>query len=169
MGPSVRFVSGIAWNVTDNQLSWGQISETVHYWINNKLGGHAMKGETIVPNDRRAIYDVNKYSAAIRSGDLLFCSGHVGCHMDGTPEPDLAKQIDLAFQNLIGTLGEAGCTLDDVIDVTTFHTDPEAQFDTIMEVRDRYVKGPDYPNWTAVGVTWLNGFDFEMKVIARIK
>jgi enamine deaminase RidA (YjgF/YER057c/UK114 family) len=89
--------------------------------------------------------------------------------MDGTPEPDLAKQIDLAFQNLIGTLGEAGCTLDDIIDVTTFHTDPEAQFDTIMEVRDRYVKGPDYPNWTAVGVTWLNGFDFEMKVVARIK
>ncbi|MBE1230814.1 RidA family protein, partial [Salmonella enterica subsp. enterica serovar Dublin] len=25
-----------------------------------------------------------------------------------------------------------------------------------------------YPNWTAVGVTWLAGFDFEIKVIARI-
>ncbi|MQK28812.1 RidA family protein, partial [Escherichia coli] len=24
------------------------------------------------------------------------------------------------------------------------------------------------PNWTAVGVTWLAGFDFEIKVIARI-
>ncbi|EBK2183629.1 endoribonuclease L-PSP [Salmonella enterica subsp. enterica serovar Newport] len=27
---------------------------------------------------------------------------------------------------------------------------------------------PPYPNWTAVGVTWLAGFDFEIKVIARI-
>jgi len=25
-----------------------------------------------------------------------------------------------------------------------------------------------YPNWTAVGVTWLAEFDFEIKVIARI-
>ncbi|EOW2653686.1 RidA family protein, partial [Cronobacter sakazakii] len=27
---------------------------------------------------------------------------------------------------------------------------------------------PPYPNWTAVGVNWLAGFDFEIKVIARI-
>ncbi|EDM0761351.1 endoribonuclease L-PSP [Salmonella enterica] len=27
---------------------------------------------------------------------------------------------------------------------------------------------PPYPNWTAIGVTWLAGFDFEIKVIARI-
>ncbi|MCP5762160.1 RidA family protein, partial [Klebsiella pneumoniae] len=25
-----------------------------------------------------------------------------------------------------------------------------------------------YPNWTAIGVNWLAGFDFEIKVIARI-
>ncbi|XUO86181.1 hypothetical protein RVM26_11130 [Halomonas sp. KM072] len=25
-----------------------------------------------------------------------------------------------------------------------------------------------YPNWMAVGVTWLAGFDFEIKVIARL-
>jgi enamine deaminase RidA (YjgF/YER057c/UK114 family) len=24
------------------------------------------------------------------------------------------------------------------------------------------------PNWTAVGVNWLAGFDFEIRVIARI-
>ena len=127
-----------------------------------------MKAQTLVPEGKRAIYDANKYSAALKSGDLLFCSGHVGSRADGTPEPDYKAQVDLAFQNLITTLAEAGCTLDDVIDVTTFHTDPDAQFDMLMEVRDRYVTGPDYPNWTAVGVTWLAGFDFEMKVIARI-
>jgi enamine deaminase RidA (YjgF/YER057c/UK114 family) len=28
--------------------------------------------------------------------------------------------------------------------------------------------GPTGPNWTAIGVNWLAGFDFEIKVIARI-
>jgi enamine deaminase RidA (YjgF/YER057c/UK114 family) len=52
------------------------------------------------------------------------------------------------------------------VDVTTFHTDPESQFATIMEVRQRIFTKPPYPNWTAVGVNWLAGFDFEIKVIA---
>ena len=29
-------------------------------------------------------------------------------------------------------------------------------------------RGAPYPNWTAIGVNWLAGFDFEIKVIARI-
>ncbi len=28
--------------------------------------------------------------------------------------------------------------------------------------------GPPYSNWTAIGVNWLAGFDFEIKVIARL-
>ncbi|MCZ4088883.1 hypothetical protein [Sinorhizobium psoraleae] len=30
------------------------------------------------------------------------------------------------------------------------------------------IGAPPYPSWTAVGVNWLAGFDFEIKVIARI-
>ncbi|MET2830973.1 RidA family protein [Mesorhizobium shangrilense] len=127
-----------------------------------------MKREAIFPTGGNPVYEANRYSAAIKSGDLLFASGHVGMRADGTPEPDFSKQVDLAFSNLQRTLAAAGCTLEDVIDVTTFHTDLESQFDTIMQVRDRYVPGPVYPNWTAVGVAFLSGFDFEMKVIARV-
>jgi len=127
-----------------------------------------MQRQAIFPEGKRVIYDNNKYSAALKSGDLLFASGHVGGREDGSPEPEFKQQVDLAFQNLIATLKAAGCTLEDVIDVTTFHTDLENQFDDIMDVRDRYVPGPVYPNWTAVGVSYLSGFDFEMKVIARI-
>jgi enamine deaminase RidA (YjgF/YER057c/UK114 family) len=65
-------------------------------------------------------------------------------------------------------LKAAGCTIGDVVDVTTFHTDPESQLDTMLKVRDRYLGEPPYPNITAVGVNWLAGFDFEIKVIARI-
>ena len=54
------------------------------------------------------------------------------------------------------------------MDVTSFHTDPQAQFGTVMAVRDEEIGEPPYPSWTAVGVTWLAGFDFEIKVISRI-
>jgi enamine deaminase RidA (YjgF/YER057c/UK114 family) len=99
---------------------------------------------------------------------MLFVSGQVGSRADGTPEPDFAAQVQLAFANLAATLAAAGCTFDDLLDVTTFHTDPENQFPTIMQVKQSIFPQPPYPNWTAVGVTWLAGFDFEIKVIARI-
>jgi len=124
--------------------------------------------EAIFPASRHALYEQHGYSAAIRSGDLLFVSGQVGSREDGTPEPDFATQVRLAFANLQDTLAAAGCGLDDLIDVTTFHTDPENQFATIMAVKQAVFPQAPYPNWTAVGVNWLAGFDFEIKVIARI-
>lgn len=65
-------------------------------------------------------------------------------------------------------LEAAGCTFDDVIDVTTFHTDPETQFPTIMVVKSRVFAATPHPTRTAVGLSWLAGFDFKIKVIARI-
>jgi enamine deaminase RidA (YjgF/YER057c/UK114 family) len=126
------------------------------------------KRDAIFPAERHALYEIHKYSAAIRSGDLLFVSGQVGSRADGSPEPDFAKQVKLAFTNLRAVLAAAGCSLDDVVDVTTFHTDPERQVETVLAVRAAEIGAPPYPNWTAVGVTWLAGFDFEIKAIARI-
>lgn len=126
------------------------------------------KRQAVFPENRHALYEAHGYSAAIRSGDLLFVSGQVGSREDGSPEPDFANQVQRAFDNLSNVLKAAGCTFDDIIDVTTFHTDPEAQFETIMGVKSKVFPHPPYPNWTAVGVNWLAGFDFEIKVIARI-
>lgn len=122
----------------------------------------------IFPKNRHALYEAHGYSAAIQSEDLLFISGQVGSLSDGSPEPDFEKQVELAFQNLEATLDAAGCSFDDIIDVMTFHTDPENQFETIMKVKSHVFKQSPYPNWTAVGVNWLAGFDFEIKVTARI-
>ncbi|WP_407118532.1 RidA family protein [Bradyrhizobium sp. LMG 9283] len=124
--------------------------------------------EAIFPANRHALYEVHRYSAAIRSSDLLFVSGQVGSREDGSPEPVFEDQVRRAFANLRAVLAAAGCTLDDVIDVTTFHTDPASQIETVMAVRAEEIGGAPYPNWTAVGVNWLAGFDFEIKVIARI-
>ena len=124
--------------------------------------------EAVFPANRHALYEKHGYSAAIRSGDLLFVSGQVGSRDDGSAEPDFAKQVQLAFDNLKAVLAAAGATYDDIIDVTTFHTDPENQFETIMAIKEKAFSEKPYPNWTAVGVNWLAGFDFEIKVIARV-
>lgn len=126
------------------------------------------KRDAIFPANRHALYDAHGYSAAVRSGDLLFVSGQVGSRQDGSPEPDFARQVDLAFQNLEAVLSAAGASFDDIIDVTTFHTDPETQFETIMPAKNRIFPLAPHPTWTAVGVNWLAGFDFEIKVVARL-
>lgn len=124
--------------------------------------------DAVFPEGRQALYDINRYSAAIRSGDLLFVSGQVGSREDGSPEPEFEAQVQRAFDNLKAVLAAAGCTFDDVVDVTSFHTDPETQWDAMANVRLQEIGEKPYPSWTAVGVNWLAGFDFEIKVIARI-
>tara|TARA_R110000868_G_scaffold165328_7_gene398888 strand:- start:19816 stop:20208 length:393 start_codon:yes stop_codon:yes gene_type:complete len=126
------------------------------------------QSNAIFPADRHNLYEKHAYSAAIKSGDLLFVSGQVGSRTDGAPEPDFEAQVRLAFANLKATLKAGGCGLDDIVDVTSFHTDPENQFETIMKVKGEVFPKAPYPNWTAIGVNWLAGFDFEIKVIARI-
>ncbi|TWI00060.1 RidA family protein [Bradyrhizobium daqingense] len=126
------------------------------------------KRDAVFPAGRHDLYKSHAYSAAIRSGDLLFVSGQVGSRRDGSPEPDFEAQVRLAFANLEATLKAGGCGLDDIVDVTTFHTDPENQFATIMTVKSEIFPEEPYPNWTAIGVNWLAGFDFEIKVTARI-
>ncbi len=122
----------------------------------------------IFPQRPHALYKEHGYSPAILSGDLLFVSGMVGAREDGTPEPDLERQVQLAFENLLGVLEAAGCTFDDVVDVTMFLVDPEASMSLMIEAMRKAFPREPFANVTAVGVNWLAGFQFEIKVIARV-
>jgi enamine deaminase RidA (YjgF/YER057c/UK114 family) len=124
--------------------------------------------DVVFPPGRQALYEKHRYSPAVRANGLLFVSGQVGSREDGSPEPDFEAQVRLAFANLQAVLAAAGAGLDDLVDVTTFHTDPGPQFETVLKVKDELFPRAPYPNWTAVGVNWLAGFDFEIKVIARL-
>ncbi|AFK60785.1 endoribonuclease L-PSP [Advenella kashmirensis WT001] len=125
------------------------------------------KRDVVFPPGRQALYDKNHYSPAIRANGFLFVSGQVGSREDGSPEPALEAQVRRAFENLNGILKAAGSSFDDVIDVTVFMVDPQATFETIWKVVPEYWGQAPYPTLTAVGVTWLYGFDFEIKVIAK--
>ena len=73
-----------------------------------------------------------------------------------------------AFRNLNAILREAGCTFDDVVDVTVFMVDPQSIFERVWQVVPEFWGDAPHPTLTAVGVTWLYGFDFEIKVVARL-
>jgi len=126
------------------------------------------KRDVVFPPDRHALYELHRYSPAIRSNGFLFVSGQVGSRKDGSAEPDLAAQVRLAFANLNAILAEAGSSFEDVVDTTIFMVDPASTFETIWEVVAEYWGEAPYPTATAIGVTWLSGFDFEIKVIAKL-
>ncbi|MFJ3486770.1 RidA family protein [Pseudomonas sp. NPDC090202] len=124
--------------------------------------------DVVFPPGRQALYERNRYSPAIRANGLLFVSGQVGSREDGSPEPDLQQQVRRAFTNLNAILAAAGCTFDDVIDVTVFMVDPQSTFERVWAVVPEFWGEAPHPTLTAVGVTWLYGFDFEIKVIAKL-
>ncbi|MES1978489.1 MAG: RidA family protein [Pseudomonadota bacterium] len=124
--------------------------------------------EVVFPPGRQALYERNRYSAAVKSNGLLFVSGQVGSREDGSPEPDLQAQVRLAFDNLNAVLKAAGCTFDNVLDVTVFMVDAESVFEKIWKIVPEYWGNAPHPTLTGVGVTWLYGFQFEIKVIAKL-
>ncbi len=122
----------------------------------------------VFPAGRQDLYTENKYSAAVKSGGFLFISGQVGSREDGSVEPDPEKQLRLAFTNLSNVLKAAGCSFDDVVDFTLFIVDPEKVLPLMFKVKDEFWGDPPYPPLTAIGVTWLYGFQFELKATARL-
>ena len=126
------------------------------------------KRDVVFPAGRQALYERNRYSPAIRSNGFLFVSGQVGSREDGSPEPGLEAQVRRAFQNLNAILEAAACTFDDVVDVTVFIVDPESNFETIWNIVPEYWGNAPHPTLTGIGVTWLYGFQFEIKVIAKL-
>lgn len=124
--------------------------------------------KAIFPRNPHTLYEAHNYSPAILSGDLLFVSGMVGAREDGTPEPDLDAQIQLAFDNLQAVLEAAGGTFDNVVDVTIFLINPEASVELLLAAMRKAFTTEPPPNITAVGVNWLAGFQFEIKVVARL-
>lgn len=124
--------------------------------------------DVVFPPGRQALYERNRYSPAVRANGLLFVSGQVGSREDGSPEPGLEAQVRRAFGNLNAVLAAAGCSFDDVVDVTVFVVDPEANFETIWKIVPEFWGQAPYPALTGVGVTWLYGFQFEIKVIAKL-
>lgn len=124
--------------------------------------------DPVFPAGRQDIYEQFGYSPALRSGGFLFVSGQVGSREDGSVEPDLARQAELAFENLDAVLRAAGCSFVDIVDLTVYVVDPEEMLPHFLSARQKWWGEAPYPTLTGVGVTWLSGFSIELKAIARL-
>jgi enamine deaminase RidA (YjgF/YER057c/UK114 family) len=102
------------------------------------------------------------YADAVRVGDLVFLSGVV------SSDPDPATQFRRIFERIGRILGDAGSSLDRVIEITTYHVGMHDHIDLFMEVKSEFM--PNLPSWTAVGVTELYSGSalVEVKVIAAV-
>lgn len=106
------------------------------------------------------------YASAVVSGDTVTLSGVVAGVRPG--ETDLRAGYTRAFERIGGILRSAGVSWDDVVDITSFHTDLTTQMPAIVAVKNQYIK-PPYPSWTAIQVARLipdNGIT-EIKIVAR--
>lgn len=138
-----------------------------------------MTDETFSP---RAPEAVGAYPHAKRVGNLLFLSG-MGPRRRGSKDIpgvtldaqgrivsyDLETQCRSVFDNVRVVLEDAGASWNDIVDVTVFLTNMQADFPTFNRLYAEYFAGPDRPNptRTTVEVHRLpTPIAIELKVIA---
>jgi reactive intermediate/imine deaminase len=107
------------------------------------------------------------FSAAVRTGNLLFVSGQVGMR-DGKVGSGIEEQTRFTLDNMRDVLALAGCTLDDVVKVTVFITDM-SMWPKMNEIYREYFTR-DLPARSALGANGLALPELlvEMECIAAI-
>jgi 2-iminobutanoate/2-iminopropanoate deaminase len=110
---------------------------------------------------------VGPYSQAIRSGDLVFCSGQVGLDpLTGELVDGLEAQAERAIRNLQAVLDAAGLGFDDVVKTTIFLADVN-DFGAVNAIYARFMPEPP-PARSTIGVGGLpKGALVEIEAIAR--
>ncbi len=113
----------------------------------------------------RQFQDEYGYNDAIVAGDTIYLSGIVVGMAPG--ETDLKAAFERGYKRIGAILKRAGAGYDDIVEITSFHTDVEAQLKPMSDVHKNYVKAP-FPAWTAIGVVKILGEGIaEIKITAR--
>ncbi len=123
--------------------------------------------EPIIPAGMEAVYQNIRYAPAVRAGSTLYISGQIGRNEKMELVEEKEAQFVQTFENLRKVLEAAGASFDDVVDVTSFHTDMR-DLPLYMKVRDRYFTR-NFPAWTAIGAAQLcgqPGYFLEVKAVA---
>ncbi|HEY5756112.1 MAG TPA: Rid family hydrolase [Steroidobacter sp.] len=136
--------------------------------LSEAAAGSRQRAVVTLPEDpaARQVREKWGYADALLSGDTAYFSGLIAMLKEGERTPEAA------YERMFGLFDErlrkVGCTWDDVVDITSYHTDLSAQMPFFLEVKRKYVRQP-FPAWTAVGVSRLiadTGVT-EMKLVAR--
>jgi enamine deaminase RidA (YjgF/YER057c/UK114 family) len=127
--------------------------------------------EAVIPSavaDTAASYEYSP-GVIVPAGDLLFVSGQVGRDSTGHVVEDPEQQFVTAFENLESILVQAGATMADVVEITTFHTSM-AELAVFARVKARFLDTTPHPAWTAIGISELAlpGLRVEIRATARL-
>ena len=131
--------------------------------------GARQQATVIMPENARQ----RQMQEQIGWADAVVSNGVV--HVSGVPaylapgETDTEKAYARAFDAIGATLKRAGVGWDDVVALTTYHTDVNAQIESFSKVKSRYIKSPP-PAWSAIGTNGLlqPGGLVEISVIAHV-
>jgi enamine deaminase RidA (YjgF/YER057c/UK114 family) len=107
----------------------------------------------LVPAGTEMLRDEYHFSQGVQIGDTIYVSGQGGWDAQFQFAGDVGAQARQAFRNMERVLAEAGASLEDVVDVTSFHLDMEQMGAVVAVLKEVF---PNHqPAWTAVGVTRL--------------
>lgn len=131
--------------------------------------GARQQAEVIMPENarQRQMQEQIGWADAISSNGIVYLSGVPAYLAPG--ETDTEKAYVRAFDALGKSLQRAGVSWNDVVSMTTYHTDPAAQLEAFAKVKARYMKSPP-PAWSAVGTTALlqPGALVEIALVAHV-
>jgi enamine deaminase RidA (YjgF/YER057c/UK114 family) len=131
--------------------------------------GARQQAQVIMPENarQRQMQEQIGWADAVVSNGVVYVSGVPAYLSPGETDPE--KAYVRAFEALSATLKRAGVTWDDVVSMTTYHIDPNAQIETFAKVKARYIKSPP-PKWSAIGTTALlqPGALVEIELIAHV-
>ena len=116
------------------------------------------------------VFDLFKYSPAVKAGGLVFIAGQVGLRADGTVPESAEEQIRIAFQRLGVILQHEGLGFEDLVELVSYHVRIDEQLTTFREVKDEFIKS-DFPAWTILGIASLArpNLLIEIKAVAAAK
>ena len=124
--------------------------------------------DVLMPEDPEAaaFQSAVGFADAVIAGDKIYLSGVIAAPRPG--ESDLKPAFTRAFDRIGRTLERAGVGWNDVIDLTSYHTDLQSSINDMVEVKNLYIKAP-FPAWTAIGISALYEADgvVEIKIVAQ--
>ena len=113
---------------------------------------------------------IGPYSQAVRTGDLLFCSGQIPLEptTGELVKEDIEGQARRCLENLTAVCEAAGAALTDAVRLTVYLTDMN-DFARVNEVYAEFFEGGDPPARVAIGVAALpKGADVEIDAIVAV-
>jgi enamine deaminase RidA (YjgF/YER057c/UK114 family) len=105
------------------------------------------------PAGTEEFYTTWQFSQGVRVGKTIWTAGQIGVDGDGRFGTSLEEQARLAFANLRTVLQAAGSSLNDVVDLVTYHLAMD-DLPRFAAVKAEFFT-QNYPPWTVVGVTAL--------------